>query len=100
MKELRTGSSGRVQQTRTAQKHAAGFGPVAATALLGIVGGAILYAQGQTNDKYSLISPDGIAFSDFRGYEDWATVSSARTDDVQKVIVGNPAAKMEIRVEI
>jgi len=44
------------------------------------------YAQ----DKYSLKSPSGIAFSDFRGYEDWAVVSSARTDEVLKVIVANP----------
>jgi len=44
-----------------------------------------VYAQ----DKYSLKSPSGIAFSDFRGYEDWAVVSSARTDEVLKVIVGN-----------
>jgi hypothetical protein len=42
------------------------------------------------DDKYSLQSPDGIAFSDFRGYEDWAVVSSARTDEVLKVIVANP----------
>src|SRR6266481_3462781 len=28
--------------------------------------------------------------SDFKGYEDWAVVSSARTDEVLKVIVGNP----------
>src|SRR4051812_40541185 len=42
-------------------------------------------------DKYSLKSPSGIAFSDFRGYEDWAVASSARTDEVQKVIVANPA---------
>jgi Cytochrome P460 len=42
-------------------------------------------------DKYSLVSPGGIAFSDFRGYEDWATVSSARQDEILKVIVGNPA---------
>ena len=32
-------------------------------------------------DKYSLKSPSGIAFSDFRGYEDWSVVSSARTDE-------------------
>jgi hypothetical protein len=42
-------------------------------------------------DKYALHSPSGIAFSDFRGYEDWAVVSSARTEDVLKVIVANPA---------
>ncbi len=44
----------------------------------------------QKNDKYSLISPSGIAFSDFRGYEDWAVVSSAKTDERLKVIVANP----------
>jgi len=41
-------------------------------------------------DKYSLKSPSGIAFADFKGYEDWAVVSSARTDEVLKVIVANP----------
>jgi hypothetical protein len=47
-------------------------------------------APSKNLDKYSLISPSGIAFSDFRGYEDWSVISSARTDDVLKVIVGNP----------
>jgi hypothetical protein len=41
-------------------------------------------------DKYSLKSPSGIAFSDFRGYEDWAVVGPARTTDVLKIIVANP----------
>src|SRR5215470_8821331 len=53
---------------------------------------AVLYAQEQKKDKYSLKSPDGIAFSDFKGYEDWSVVSSARTDEVLKVIVANPIA--------
>jgi hypothetical protein len=57
---------------------------IATVLLVGL--GAAVYAQ----DKYSLISPSGIAFSDFRGYEDWAVVSSARTDEVLKVIVANP----------
>jgi len=57
----------------------------AATAVLAALGSAA-YAQ----DKYSLKSPSGIAFSDFKGYEDWAVVSSARTDEVLKVIVANP----------
>ena len=43
------------------------------------------------DDKYSLKSPSGIAFSDFRGYEDWSVVSTARTDQVLKAIVANPA---------
>jgi len=41
-------------------------------------------------DKYNLKSPSGIAFADFKGYEDWSVVSSARTDEVLKVIVANP----------
>jgi hypothetical protein len=58
-----------------------------ATAVLAVLGATAVYAQ----DKYLLKSPSGIAFSDFRGYEDWAVVSSARTDEVLKVIVANPA---------
>src|ERR1700754_3766436 len=60
-----------------------------ATAVFATLGAAV-YAQDKF-DKYSLKSPSGIAFSDFRGYEDWAVVSSARTDEVLKVIVANPA---------
>src|SRR5262245_59058136 len=56
-----------------------------ATAVSAVLGAAV-YAQ----DKYSLKSPGGIAFFDFKGYEDWAVVSSARTDEVLKVIVANP----------
>src|SRR5436305_9470589 len=55
--------------------------------LLALLGNTAVHAQ----DKYSLKSPDGVAFSDLRGYEDWSVVSSARTDEVLKVIVANPA---------
>jgi hypothetical protein len=58
--------------------------------VLSTLGGATLSAQTK-QDKYSLKTPDGVAFSDFRGYEDWSVVSSARTDEVLKVIVANPA---------
>jgi hypothetical protein len=58
----------------------------AAAAMLALLGHTAVEAQ----DKYSLKSPSGIAFSDFKGYEDWAVVSSARTDEVLKVIVANP----------
>jgi hypothetical protein len=78
-------------ETRTALKRISGFIAAAtAVAALTILGVALLYAQSQDKDKYSLKSPGGIAFSDFRGYEDWADVSSARTDDILKVIVANP----------
>jgi len=47
-------------------------------------------AAAYPQDKYTLISPGGIAFSDFKGYEDWPAVSSARQDEILKVIVANP----------
>ena len=83
-------------ETRTAAKRIASFAIVAiAVAVLAALGAVALFAQGNDKDndnaKYSLKSPSGIAFSDFRGYEDWATVSSAHTDERLKVIVGNPA---------
>src|SRR5580700_7531115 len=92
MSELGTKSVAQKQQeqkieTRTAVEHAAGSTIVAgAVAALAVFVALAVYAQ----DKYSLKSPSGIAFSDFRGYEDWAVASSARTDEVLKVIVANP----------
>ena len=78
-------------KSRTAVKRIGGLIIVAtAVAALAVLGVVVLYAQSQDKDKYSLVSPGGIAFSDFRGYEDWADVSSARTDDILKVIVANP----------
>jgi hypothetical protein len=78
-------------ETRTAVKRIGGFTVVAtAMTVLAVLGAVALFAQGQDKDKYSLVSPGGIAFSDFRGYEDWADISSAHTDERLKVIVGNP----------
>jgi hypothetical protein len=60
--------------------------------IIALVGLAVLgAAAGAGQEKYTLKSPDGVAFSDFKGYEDWSVVSSARTDEVLKVIVANPA---------
>jgi hypothetical protein len=92
MSESVTKSVGQEQQeqkidTRTAGERIAGFTIVAtAAAVLAVLVVTAVYAQ----DKYSLKSPSGIAFSDFRGYEDWSVVSSARTTEVLKVIVANP----------
>jgi hypothetical protein len=78
-------------ETRIAVERIARFTIAATTtAVLAVLGAAALFAQGQGNDKYSLKSPSGIAFSDFRGYEDWSVVSSARTEEILKVIVANP----------
>jgi mono/diheme cytochrome c family protein len=49
-------------------------------------------AQGPASvqDKYTLKIPNGLAFSEFRGYEDWQTVSISRNGDHMALIVANP----------
>jgi len=74
-------------QIRGAAEHIAGLiVGVTVIAMLALLAAGANSAQ----EKYSLKSPGGIAFSDFRGYEDWAVVSSSHTDERLKVIVGNP----------
>lgn len=41
-------------------------------------------------DKYIVQVPDGLAFSEFRGYGDWQTVSVSYTEDAFAVILANP----------
>ena len=42
-------------------------------------------------DKYTVKVPGGLAFSEFKGYEAWQTISISRTEKVMAVTVGNPA---------
>ena len=58
---------------------------VVAFVALGILAGIARATQ----DKYTLRLPDGVAFSDFKGYEDWRLISTSKTDDRLKVILGN-----------
>jgi len=74
------------QQKHTSLKRISAFTIlITAAAILAIPVAKAFYAD----DKYSLKSPSGIPFSDFRGYEDWSVVSTAKTD-VLKAIVANP----------
>ncbi len=43
-------------------------------------------------DRYTVKVPNGLAFSEFRGYEDWQPVSPSLTDstNVMRLIVANP----------
>ena len=54
--------------------------------LLGFLGSIALAVQ----DKYTLQVPNGLAFSDFRGYENWEDVAVSQTETGIKVIVANP----------
>jgi hypothetical protein len=81
--------------------------PVAAGAI-GVAMFATLFfgeALGERSDapdaaKYSLKVPGGLAFAEFKGYEDWAVISIDHTADLMKVILGNPVAMDAFRAGI
>ena len=54
--------------------------------LLGVLGGSAISAQ----DKYTVQVPGGLAFSEFKGYEDWQTVAVSKTEAVINAILANP----------
>jgi hypothetical protein len=61
------------------------------TVALAAFAGRAISAQ----DKYALQVPNGLAFADFRGYEDWQVVSISQTSipqigDLIEVILANP----------
>ena len=41
-------------------------------------------------DKYMLRVPGGLAFAEFKGYENWQTISVSHSERLVDVIVGNP----------
>jgi hypothetical protein len=53
---------------------------------LTVFGALVAIAQ----DKYSLRVPDGLAFSDFKGYETWQVVALSHSDETLNVVVANP----------
>jgi hypothetical protein len=59
---------------------------VAITAALAALGGKAISAQ----DKYTVKVPDGLSFSEFRGFEDWPTVAVSQSGDLIEVILANP----------
>ena len=56
------------------------------TGVLAALGGTAMSAQ----DKYAIKVPDGLALSDFRGYEKWQVVSISHAGEMIGVIVANP----------
>jgi len=61
--------------------------PMVVVALgLAVLGGKAISAQ----DKYTVQVPNGLAFSEFRGYEDWRLVAVSKTDELMAAIVANP----------
>ena len=68
------------------------------TVSLTVISVGAIYAQ--AHDKYGVKVPGGLAFSEFRGYENWELVNVAHTDDLIKVIVGNPVAMEAYRAGV
>jgi len=60
---------------------------VALVALPAVLVAAAFAAQ----DRYSLEVPGGLAFADFKGYEDWQTIAVSHNGDKLATILGNPA---------
>jgi hypothetical protein len=54
--------------------------------LLAVFAGITLAQQ----DRYTLEIPDGLAWSEFRGYEDWQDVAVSQTETGIKAILANP----------
>jgi hypothetical protein len=55
------------------------------TASFVVLGGIAVAEQ----DRYTLQIPDGLAWSDFRGYETWQNVAVSQTESSLKVIAAN-----------
>jgi mono/diheme cytochrome c family protein len=47
-------------------------------------------AAASTQDKYTLKVPNGLAFSEFRGYESWPVISISHNGGAVAAILGNP----------
>jgi hypothetical protein len=69
---------------------------IVAVVLAGL-GGRATFAQ---QDKYALQVPNGLKFSDFRGYENWQVVAVSQTDDLLKAMVANPTMMAAYRAGI
>jgi hypothetical protein len=54
--------------------------------VLAVFGGRAMSAQ----DKYTLKVPNGLAFSEFRGYESWEVIAISENQGKLAVIMGNP----------
>jgi hypothetical protein len=61
-----------------------------AMAILAVVLACARPADSPDAGKYALKVPNGLAFSEFKGYEDWRLVSSSQDGGLMAVIVANP----------
>jgi hypothetical protein len=70
-----------------------------AVSVLAILGGRAISAQDTAQAKYTVRVPNGLAFSEFRGYEGWQTVSISRNEKLMAVIL-DPVSVSLIRSSV
>jgi hypothetical protein len=58
--------------------------------VLAVLGGRAVIAQDSGPAKYGVRVPNGLAFSEFRGYEAWQTISISHSETLLAVTLGNP----------
>jgi Cytochrome P460 len=63
------------------------LGKVAVTGSLAFLGVGAIAAQ----DRYTVKVPNGLAFSEFRGYDGWQVISISQNGALVAAILGNPA---------
>ena len=61
-----------------------------AVSVLAVLGSRAISAQDTGQAKYTVRVPNGLAFSEFRGYESWQTVSISHNEKVMALILANP----------
>jgi len=60
------------------------------TVFVGVVFAVITALALAAPDKYTVVVPGGLSFSEFRGYESWEAISMSRNERLVDVILGNP----------
>jgi len=60
------------------------------TVFVGVVFAVITDLALAVPDKYTVVVPGGLSFSEFRGYESWEAISMSRNERLVDVILGNP----------
>ena len=61
-----------------------------AVSVLAVLGVRAVTAQDAGQAKYGVRVPNGLAFSEFRGYEGWQTVSISHSETLLAVTLANP----------
>ena len=61
-----------------------------ALSVLAVLGGRAVFAQDTGQAKYTVRVPNGLAFSEFKGYESWQLISISHSEKLLAATLGNP----------